>query len=342
VKVHLPYDFGFEINEAASCDFSQMQAMTNEAVCSVAREGECDERLIGFIAKKMGIQNRYYVEKERNALDLAREALKSLVEKDPSIVKEADFFIFGCISSPMPTTCVSSFLASEVGMDQLSCFDLKSGCSTGVLALQMALDFFHKGAKRGVIVCSETLSKFANPEFLQMSAATGDGAAAISLTKSMDWKVSGMVHGTDPHLMKSMYVPGTFPIDQENYKAEDYFFHFATKTDAIEKMGYYWQHSLKELLEVSKLSGEDVNHYIAHQVDGSKNVAFAKSQNIPDSAIAQNFKTFGNMGCPTVLLNYKAWSERDEHGFKKGDHLIFHAVGGGLSWAGIAMERING
>ena len=110
------------------------------------RSGKSDDRLLGFITKKMGIQKRYYAPMEINALDLAREALSKLMQAQPSLKDEAEFLIFACISSPMPTTCVSSFLASENGLDQISCFDLKSGCSTGVLAMQMGLDFFHKGA----------------------------------------------------------------------------------------------------------------------------------------------------------------------------------------------------
>jgi 3-oxoacyl-[acyl-carrier-protein] synthase-3 len=332
------YTVGFEIGNVGSCDFSKLTPVKNKDILKLARDGAVDERLITFLGKKMGIETRYHCPKNINSMDISRDAIKDLIAKEPSIVEEAEFFILAGISNPMPSVCTSALLAGEFGFKNVSCWDIKSGCSTGVLGAMQALDWFNLGAKKGVLICTETLTKFTNPEALQMSASTGDGAVAVSLHASSDWEVLGTIHGTDAEYLKAMYVPGTYPVEKD-FNPMDYVFAFDAKADTLEKMGYYWQKSLSDLLDMSGLKGEDVDHYIAHQVDGKKNFAFAKSAGIKDENIALNFKDFGNMGCPTIYFNYKNWVENSGRDFKSGETLVLHAVGGGISWAGIALRK---
>ena len=93
-----------------------------------------------------------------------------------------------------------------------------------------------------------------------------------------------------------------------------------------------------DLLSVSNLKGEQVTHDVSHQIDAKKNRHFAKSAQVPDAAIYENFRHFGNMGCPTVLLNYQS---RPSPEFKSGDVLVFQAVGGGISHAALCLERVR-
>ncbi len=331
------YKVGLTVDNVETCDFESMKSMTNEEILKMGR-GEEDSRLLGFITKKMKIHNRFWVTKEQDALDLARQAIKKLVEKDNSLLQDAEFLILAGISNPMPTVCTAALLAGEFGFKNTSCWDIKSGCSTGVLAAMQALDWFQNGAKKGVIVCTETFSKFTNSEILQMAVSIGDGACAMSVSADESMEVLGAVHGTDAEYLKTMYVPGKYPIDKENYDPSQYHFHFAQKSDSLEKMAHYWQQSLVDLMKTSGIEGSEVSHYISHQVDGSKNLMFAKSQGIPEESVALNFTEYGNMGCPTIFINYHFWQKAGKK-VKPGDVIIYHAVGGGLSWAGLCQRR---
>lgn len=338
---HNNYKQGIEITHISSCDFSQLEQVSNEQLFQ--RLGIANQsRLTRFIEQGMGAQTRYLCTPEQNALDLARSALQGLLEQNPKLVEDAEFFILAGISNPLPVATTSALLAGEFGFKNVSCWDIKSGCSTGVLALIQALHWIESGAKTGVIVCAETLSKFTNPDVLQMSAAIGDGAVALQVSASDQWRVLGTVHGTDPSLVRMMQVKGTFPVNISQYNPAEYYFSFEQKAEGLEAIGRYWVQSLQDLLTVSDVSPDNINHYIAHQVDARKNAAVAQQCNIPNQSVARNFANFGNMGCPTVFLNYLNWiSELNpsaEH-FSKGDHLIFHAVGGGVSWAGMCLEK---
>lgn len=331
------WNAGLSIDQIEVCNFDALKKVNNRDVLAWGRDGEIDERLLHFFEKKMGISNRYFSEEKQNAYQLASDALSKLLKADPSLKDEAEFLIFGGISNAMPTVCHAAMLACDYELPNVSCWDLKSGCSTGVLALVQALEWFEKGAKRGIIVCSETFSKFTRPETLQMTASIGDGAVAFSLRANDEWKTLGVVHGTDARYFKSMYVPGIYPIDQKDYQAEDYFFKFEAAADTLEKTAYYWQKSLQDLLDLTNVDASTITHYVAHQVDGSKNRKFALDCGIPDEAIMTNFVNFGNMGCPTIFINY--YQHREKMSFKKGDRLLFHAVGGGLSWASMVLEK---
>lgn len=331
---------GFHLSAVETCNFSSLTALTNKEVLAKAGQKDSD-KLSRFIQKKMGIEQRYQCDDDMDALDLARQALSKLVKSDPSITKDADFFIYAGISNPMPVATLSALLANEFGFHRPSCWDIKSGCSSGVLALIQANAWLNMGAKRGVIVASETMSKFADPHTLQMSAAVGDGSAALIVEKSDDWQIKSMVHGTDPQYITNMLVKGKMPVANEDYDRENYRFTFNDKGNGVQAIGEYWVKSLVDILEQAGLSGKDIQYYFAHQVDGSKNAQIASVCAIEDHAVAKNFKHYGNMGAPTIFINYKHWMDANQPSFKQGEHMIFHAVGGGLSWAGLCLERMS-
>lgn len=329
----------FNIDNVASCDFSELDSLDNEAVLRHIGK-KASERLVGFVEANMGIDHRYWCKPDQDALTLARSALQRLVDCDPGVLEEAEFLIYCGISNPYPVTTLSALLGGEFGFKNASCWDLKSGCSTALLALQQALGCIKAGAKKGVIVAAENLSRFSNPEILQMAMAIGDGAVALTVSDKPCWQVKSSVHGTDASYSSYMRVQGGFPCDADDYSREDYYFSFGNKPEGIAMLGHYWQSSLKELLERAELTGKQVQHYIAHQVDESKNLDIARSAGIDDQRVALNFRQYGNMGCPTVFINYLQWLNSSASEFKPDDHLVFHAVGGGISWAGICARHL--
>jgi|GEM_PF-1937129 len=348
---------GFQITHIETCDFATLRSLSNEQVLSLSSKPQAQKeqteqkekgdsggevnKLARFIQSKMGILHRYQTDEQTNALDLARQAMQRLVAAEPAITQDADFLIYAGISNPLPVATHSALLGSEFGFARPSCWDVKSGCSSGVLALIQALGWLQMGAKRGVIVASETLSKFAHPDILQMSAAVGDGAVAMIVEQSSDWQLRGVVHGTNPEFVTNMLVEGQIPVANQDYEREDFRFSFKDKGNTIETLGEYWVSSLSELLSNANLTGDAITHYMAHQVDGTKNAKIAAACGIPESAVAKNFQHYGNMGAPTVFINYYHWLQRAQQpDFQPGDKLIFHAVGGGLSWAGVCLEKV--
>ncbi|MES2856344.1 MAG: hypothetical protein V4692_10805, partial [Bdellovibrionota bacterium] len=175
------YSTGIQIDSIATCDFSGLEKLSNDEILKRAR-GDVSQKLIRFVSEKMGIESRYFVQPERDALDLAREATANLLKKEPDLVDTAEVFIFAGISNSMPTVCHAALLACEFGFKNVSCWDLKSGCSTAVLAFMQTLDWFQHGTKKAVIVSAESFSKFTDPETLQMSISIGDGACAMSMS----------------------------------------------------------------------------------------------------------------------------------------------------------------
>lgn len=331
---------GFHVPVIKTCHFDKMQALTNQEIMQKAGVKDAG-KMSRFIESKMGITRRFHCEESVNALDLARQALGDLVAEDPTILEDAGFLIYAGISNPLPIATLSALLGNEFGFKSPSCWDIKSGCSSGLLALIQANGWLQMGSKRGVVIASETLSKFADPGTLQMSAAVGDGAAALIVERSDRWKLKSLVHGTDPQYVTNMLVKGQIPVPNSEYDRKNYLFTFNDKGNGVRVLGEYWVKSLQDLLERANLKGEDIQHYIAHQVDGTKNAAIAAACGIPDSAVAKNFREFGNMGAPTVFINYFESLKRGEREFKAGDHLIWHAVGGGLSWAGLCLEYLG-
>lgn len=329
----------FEISHIATCDFDLMTSLSNAQVLAKGGKQAENDRLARFIEKTMGISHRYHCPKGMDAEDLAVNALERLMAQDPTLAERAEFLIFAGISSPRPTATLSTYLAHRFNMPNVSCWDIKSGCSTAVLALIQGQSWINMGAKCGIVVSAENLSRFSPPDVMQIAAATGDGAVALAMEASDDWRLKSVVHGTDANYAYNIRLPGKFPNNDGIFNGADYLYHLDEKGDTIEKLQHYWLASLAQLLDGAQISGSDVNHYVSHQVDGSKNEKIAVAGGVGSSAVAKNFRQFGNMGSPTVLINYHQWINRPEHQFSSGDTLVFHAVGGGISWAGMCLQK---
>lgn len=338
MKARINDTSGLEIAGIATCDFGSMIRLDNTKLLRDVLCRDAAPRVERFIEDTMGARERYHCPADMNAIDLARQAVARLLECSPGIASEIDFIIFAGISSPRPVTTVSALLACEFGLSNASCWDLKSGCSTGILALIQAHGYIAHGARGGLIVCAETLSKFTDPAILQMAASVGDGAVAVHVKASNTWRLRGIVHGTNPRHANSMSVPGCFPVDPSTYDPKDYLFHFEGKPEGIEALGEAWVRSLSELIEVSEIDPKTISHYVAHQVDAMKNAVVPDTCGIPEASVAKCFARYGNMGCPTVFVNYAERLAETGEAVRSGGRLVFHAVGGGLSWAAACID----
>lgn len=332
---HTEFNFGISIDAIADCDFGLLNTLDNKDLLNQIQYNAAD-KMQRYLAEEMGIIQRHWCPSDLNALDLARSALSRLIAKESDIIESSDFIIYCGISNPHPITTLSAKLAYEFGFKGYpSCWDLKSGCSTGVLALIQSLQLFSCGAQSGIIICSETLSKFCNPKTLQMAAVVGDGAVALRVSKSDAWKVKAIRHGSNPQYSHLMNVPGNFPVDPENYQPAHYKFEFSEKNTGLLQLRKHWLESLSGLIEDSGFPATNIQQYVPHQVDYKKNIAIAEACGITTENVASNFSHFGNMGCPSVFLNYL----NNCGEIQAGNGLVFHAVGGGISWAGMYLEK---
>lgn len=329
-------DFTFSIAHVTTCDFSLMDRLGNDDV--IARSAKkSSRRLDDYISEKFGITSRYWCKENQNAIDLARSALSRLLAENPEIREEAEFFIFAGISNPLPATTLSSLLAEEFDIKNASCWDLKSGCSTGVLALLQAMGQIQMGARKGIIVAAENLSRFADPDMLQIAMTIGDGACALYITDDRQWQVRSALHGTDAAGSSFMRVPVEFPPVKNSLPP---YYVFNDKPQAVKMLQHYWLDSLGRILQLARVLGTDISHYIAHQIDTEKNRLIAQACAIPQISVALNFSGYGNMGCPTVFINYHEWLARGKV-FHKGELMVLQAVGGGVSWAGMCLEYVG-
>jgi 3-oxoacyl-[acyl-carrier-protein] synthase III len=324
------FSIGLKITKSALCDFDKLIRLDNKDILTKA--GKQDERLVQFLATKMGIQTRYWVPDKLYAIDLARQALANLLQAEPTIAHEADFLIFCGISNSLPTVCHASLLANEYAFKQASCFDLKSGCSSGVLGLIQALFWLNHGAKKGVIVCAESLSKFTDPTLLQMSGVVGDGATAVVVEADPEVEVLSVLQGTDATHFKTMYVKEPFPPSSSAVSSESYRFSISDNALALQRSEELWNSSLQESLSLAQLKGSDISNFYAHQFDGVKLKAYAQAVGIGPEAVYDAFTDYGNIGCPSVFLAFHQNKTR-------GQTTMFHAVGGGQSWASVVLKE---
>jgi len=84
------------------------------------------------------------------------------------------------------------------------------------------------------------------------------------------------------------------------------------------------------------ISVEKVDHFIFHQANNRINEAIAKKLNLPQEKVYSNIHKYGNTSSASIPI---LLDELNREGrIKKGDLILFSALGGGITY-GSALIR---
>ena len=91
-----------------------------------------------------------------------------------------------------------------------------------------------------------------------------------------------------------------------------------------------FQEVLKEGLEKSGLSVDDIDQFIVHQSNTRIIEAAKQRLNLPDEKVYINIDRFGNTSGGSIgLCLDELWRSGS---VKRGDTIMFVAIGGGMTW----------
>jgi len=92
--------------------------------------------------------------------------------------------------------------------------------------------------------------------------------------------------------------------------------------------------AIKELLEKSNLSLEDVDWLVPHQANMRIIDAVSDHLSFPKEKVMINIHKYGNTTAGTIPLCLWDWEQK----LKKGDNLVLTSFGGGFTWGAILVK----
>ncbi len=279
----------------------------------------------GYIEKRTGIKNRYYAIEEKiedMALESAKEVLKNAEEKE-----NIDLIITATTSTDILMPGISNYVQKNLKLNSCICLDVLSGCSGYINAFDIAKLYIDSGnVKKALVIGVDKLSQVIDKKDIGTSVVLSDGSGATLIQKDNDvnyqkrYITNIKADGENNEILTYKYGEKIFMNGKEVYK------YAVTKT--VE--------NIKELLEKSKLTLEDIKYIIPHQSNLKIIKAISSRLHINMVKMYTNIGIRGNTFCASIPI--AIYDMQQNNMLKSGDKIILLGYGGGLNTGSILME----
>lgn len=301
--------------------------------------------------EKVGIKNRYWVNEDETALDLAETAcLKLFEDYDKNRIE----YIIYCTQSPeyiLPTT--ACILQDRLGLPKsIGAFDYNLGCSGYVYGLSLAKGLIESGQVETVLlVTAETYSKYLNEEDKSNRAIFGDAATATIIEKSTIDGLGNFLFGTDGSGAEKLIVRNGATKHKFNESAE--LKSYGTSNLYTDNNLYMNGPEIfnftsenvpnftKEVLEKGGLNKDDVDYFVFHQANSFMLNFLRKRIKIDENKFYNDLRDGGNTVSNTIPIALKRLSEDLYKHESKLNQIVIVGFGVGLSWAGGIIKIEN-
>lgn len=286
-----------------------------------------------WIMERVGIRERHLVDKGVAASDLAVEAVKNLLASHPLDLQEVELIIVGTVTPDMMYPSTACLVQHKLGIKSTWGFDVSAGCSGFLYALNAGVKFIESGKyKKVLVIGSDVNSSMTDYTDRAVCIIFGDGAGAVLLEPSSDGDgVIDHVAQIEGMGGEFLFMPGGGSLNPASHATVDQKMHYIHQDGknvfkyAVKKMA----EMTERILERNKLTGHDVDCFIAHQANRRIITATADRLGMPLEKVIINIDRYGNTTAGTIPIAMQ--TALDEGKLKKGDLLLIAAVGAGFT-----------
>jgi 3-oxoacyl-[acyl-carrier-protein] synthase III len=297
--------------------------------------------------EKVGIKNRYWVEENETAFDLAKLACEKLFV---NFDKESIDYILYCTQSPeyfLPTT--ACLLQNQLGLRKnIGALDFNLGCSGFAYGLSLAKGLINSGqAKNVLIVTAETYSKYLHPKDRSNRAIFGDAAAATLISFSEEENIEEFLFGTDGSGYDKLIVKNgcsRFPVDAQSvemgYGTDNLYTDNHLYMNGPEVFNFTNEvvpNFTLEILSKNNVTIQDINQFVFHQANAFMLNFMRKRLKIIPEKFYIDLEDGGNTVSCTIPIALKKYSQT----ITESENIIVVGFGVGLSWCGGLIKLNN-
>lgn len=290
---------------------------------------------IEAIEEKTGVKTRYISAPGETAVDLASAACEKLFSSGTP-KEEIDFLIL-VTQSPdyfLPTS--ACIMQDRLGLSKLCmAFDVNLGCSGFVYGLAIGGAFIESGlARKGLLVCSETYTKYIDKSDRTCRPVFSDGSSATLLAASGRDCLGPFEMGTDGSGYDRLIVnSGGARVNEDKAEAKKIFMDgsavFMFSMDILPKC-------VNALLKKAKVAISDIDLFIFHQASKLVMDNAIRRLNLSEDKVFVNYHSVGNAVSASIPIALK--DAADKGRLKKGDLLMLVGFGVGYSWGGCLLK----
>jgi 3-oxoacyl-[acyl-carrier-protein] synthase-3 len=290
-----------------------------------------------WIVQRTGIRERHIAADGEVTSDLAIHAAHAALSDAGIDAKTIDLIVVAT-STPdqtFPATAVT--VQASLGIDHGAAFDLQAVCSGFVYALSVTDSMLRSGGyKRALVIGAETFSRILDWTDRTTCVLFGDGAGAIVLEAQQqpggaaDRGVLTTHLRSDGRHKNKLYVDGgpssTQTVGHLRMEGRAVFKHaVAMIADVID-----------DAFKATGYGADSIDWFIPHQANKRIIDDSAKKLGIAPEKVVITVDRHGNTSAASIPLALDV--ARKDGRVKKGDLVLFEAMGGGFTW-GSALVR---
>ncbi|MEI6560944.1 MAG: ketoacyl-ACP synthase III [Verrucomicrobiota bacterium] len=293
------------------------------------------------IAAKTGILERRHAEKSQAASDLAVNAALRCLCRAGLDATDINGIILATSTPDQPMPATSAIIQGRIGAKNAFAFDVNAACSGAIVALQTADTMLRGGcARRILVLASEVLSRFQDPDDFSTYPYFGDGAGAVLLEATDHPQKPYITHailhtdGRGADLIRILAGGSRIPLPTLK---DPKLFYFQMKGRAVFDFAVAkGARLIEELCCSCQLGKSDLRHLVLHQANIRILAAIAQKTGIPIERFMVNLQRYGNTGAASPLIAFdELCNQQTENGLEGPTLLI--GFGAGLTWGGLAL-----
>ncbi|NLG82661.1 MAG: ketoacyl-ACP synthase III [Bacilli bacterium] len=241
-----------------------------------------------WIVQRTGIKRRHIAEGEDTS-DLATKAAINALEKVKYDKNLIDLIIVATFTPDYRSPGVSNLVQAKLGLsgNDITCFDINSGCTGMIYALEVASSLLNSGKyQHALVIGAEVMSKVIDFTDRNTCVLFGDGAGAFILENS-DTENAYFYTTSCGELDKTLYVDRYIHMDGKKV------YQFATA--AVEK-------AILKVLNDLNLTINDIDKIIPHQANYRIIHSVAKSLNVALDKFFLNIDEYGNTSAASIAI----------------------------------------
>ena len=282
-------------------------------------------KILNKTVKTTGIKKRYISSEAEDIITLSVKSAKKILNKN--LKNKIGFLLFVTQTSPFKFPSVSCIIQDKLGLpNDIFAVDINMGCSGYIYALRLAssLEKLSNKKKYGLIICSDTYTKFIEktnksciPIFSDASTCSLVRINSLLNNEKFAFGVDGKGH-KDLMLInssKNMFMNGPkiaiFTLNQIP--------------------GF-----IETFLKKNKIKKKNVKYFFFHQASKYVCDKIEKKLKLDKDQVCNNFQKYGNTISSSIPLLIKECLSKKK--LKKGDIIIACGFGVGLSWGAVKIQ----
>ena len=269
---------------------------------------------------------------------MARKAAKQLMQKTGANPDEIDAVVV-CTTTPdyhFPST--ASILCDKLGLKNAFAFDLQAACCGFLYGLEVVASLVASGRhKKVILVVADKMSSMVDYGDRATCPIFGDGAAAVMVEGTTEeYGILDSILRTDGKGLPFLHMKAGGSVCTPSYFTVDHKMHYIYQEGRT-----VFKYAVSNMSEVTAtiaenngLSKENIDWVIPHQANMRIIDAVASRLEVPMEKVMVNIQRYGNTSAGTLPLCLWDYEQR----LKKGDNLIFTALGAGFTYGAVYVK----